>query len=278
MGELIAEYVRCGWRVEAVLVTDGADSGARVGINRILAAEHLPPMSIPAFVQAREREFVAALAQLGVSAAHVHFAGWHGDQLTVAEAAATIRAYAARFPGALHITMSEWDLNPDHRALGTALAQLSRTDAHRWVVFHRYWASATFRQNCRIVDVPFTVAAVRAAAAVYARWDPTGGWYAIGVMSVWRDFRVLRADPRDLVCTTPGIPMSRRPGSTPAPKPPASPSPTPTAAASPSPTPTAATSPSPTPTAAASPSPTPTAATSASPTPTAAASPSSAPP
>jgi LmbE family N-acetylglucosaminyl deacetylase len=220
MGELIADYVRRGWRVEVVLVTDGGASGARVKINRTLAAMSLPPLSRPAFVNAREREFVAALARLGVSATHVHFAGWQDSHLTVAEAAATIGSYAAQFPGALHITMSEWDVNPDHSRLGMALAQLSPTNAARWVVFHRYWASATFRQSCVFVDVPITVAAVRAAAAVYARWDPVGGWYAIGVKSVAGDFRQLHADPRDLVCTTPGMPMTPTPTAPPSPSPP----------------------------------------------------------
>jgi LmbE family N-acetylglucosaminyl deacetylase len=216
MGELIARYAACHWQVQVVLVTDGSTSAARFAIDSYLALSHLPSLSIPAFVAAREREFVAALGELGVPAGHVHFAGWLGGALTVAEAESTIAKYAAEFPGALHVTMSQWDVNPDHRALGTALAQLAVTRRlqARWVVFHRYWASATFRSSCSVVEVPFALPRIAAAADVYARWDPMAGWYAIGVISVAHDFQVLRADPRDLVCTTSGPIMTRIPGTT----------------------------------------------------------------
>lgn len=211
MGEPIARYGRAHWRVEVVVVTDGADSGARVGINRVLRREGLPMLSIPAFVAARYREFEAALAQLGVSATHVHIAGWHGDHLTIAEAEATIRGYAARFPGALHVTMSVIDRNPDHRALGFALAALAPRLAARWVIFPRYWRATEWAGRCSVFNSPATVAAVEAAGAIYGHWGSAHGWYAVGTWSVIGDFRALRADPRDLLCTTATVPV--RPGS-----------------------------------------------------------------
>jgi len=104
MGAYIAGAVHAGRLVEVVGVTDGSATNAIVSINKHLRRAGYPPTDRQGIVAARQAEMVAAMARLGVGPEHVHFAGYIDGQLTVADAASVLDAYAIRFPAAQFLT------------------------------------------------------------------------------------------------------------------------------------------------------------------------------
>ena len=222
-GVVLAEAAAKGDRVIIVALTDGADTRAILAVNRRLdmqfRAAHansdsgfvpLTPSDIGA---ARLRELRASAGALGVSPTDVYAA--HLDALgsdcagmvSVHEADQVMRAFAARFPDATHITMSyDAERQQDHLAAGVALRalRLAGLVTHaRWVVSRLWWALPSPRwrwvQASGAGDhQPMRIAtALRAAAGAYEQWNPARGQYDVGGTSVHGQFAALLLDERD---------------------------------------------------------------------------------
>jgi len=194
MGADIAAHVAAGRRVILVLVTDGSASGARATLCKVKAV----CLTVPEFVAARDREFAASAAALGVRPADVFYEGKPDGKLTAADARAVIASWAARYPGSPLKTMSPHDAHPDHRVLGEALRSLRAsgvTKDARFMQSRPYWTSMPV-SGWFVAGSP----RVGAAANAYRVYDPAAGRYAIGwTHSVPTAFTRLAADPRALV-------------------------------------------------------------------------------
>ena len=191
MGADIAAHVAAGRRVILVLVTDGGASGARATLCKVKAV----CLTVPEFVAARDREFAASAAALGVRPADVFYEGKPDGKLTAADARAVIASWAARYPGSPLKTMSPHDAHPDHRVLGEALRSLRAsgvTKDARFMQSRLYWTSMPV-SGWFVAGSP----RVGAAANAYRVYDPAAGRYAIGwTHSVPTQFTRLAADPR----------------------------------------------------------------------------------
>ena len=215
MGVLIAAAVGRGDRVIVVSLTDGRTTGAVTAIDSQLAAERRHrPGTPPALLTedevaaARIGELRRATADLGVAAgdvflAHLDGGGTDGGGVvTVAEAAAVIRAFAARYPGATHVTMSDAaERQQDHLDAGVALRQLldvGIVTAAQWTVSRLWWQLPVPRWSWAL-PTPADRSRVRRAALEYELWNPADGEYAVGFHSVRWQFAALAEDVRDRV-------------------------------------------------------------------------------
>jgi LmbE family N-acetylglucosaminyl deacetylase len=217
MGVLIADDVQRGDRVIVVALTDGRTTGAVRDINARLRAERSPsaggqgPLrSITADQVAadRIRELDRATSHLGVTAGDVVRARLDdpssdcGAVVTVSEALHVMRPFAARFPGATHITMSDVaERQQDHLDAGAALHELvadHTVTSAAWTVSRLWWQlpSPTWRW---VTPVPKAAARVEEAAGDYQLWAPARAEYAVGLYSVRWQFAALHLDPRDRV-------------------------------------------------------------------------------
>jgi LmbE family N-acetylglucosaminyl deacetylase len=201
-GPWIADATARGDRVVVVALTDGRSTGAITAVSTRLGH----PLNRDEIGAARLRELHQATAALGVAPRDVYRAELDGaatpggTRITVAETAAVVRAFAARFPEATFATMS-WvaERHPDHLNAGRALFQAS-TDG---VVAHAVFAESRLWWDLpgpATLDVLPSSASVRqhvaAAAAAYEVWDPAHQRYAVGWNSVHGQFTSLLADPR----------------------------------------------------------------------------------
>ncbi len=204
MGILIAGHVTAGDDIEIVLLTDGSASSARSLVDGRLARLGLPPLSVGDFVAARDREFLAGLAALGIPASHVHRVGRMDGMLTGAEVRTTVERMASSFPGALHITTSLADRHSDHRAAAQGLAEARVGGSRAWAVARPSWPAGPAPVGCVFLADPSAGASLARAAAEYRAWDPSSGRY--GIAGLYRVPRLVEAavdDPRDLVCADP---------------------------------------------------------------------------
>ena len=207
MSTSITSAVRRGDRVILVALSDGGNTKARAAINQRLGPG-TPPLTVDQVATARARELLDAAADLGVPPTDVvpaHLDAESSDcgaVITVAEAMAVMRAMAARFPGARHVTMSYVaERHPDHLDAGEALRRLVAARVitpAEWTVSRLWWGVAGPEGTWRIPD-PRDVERIRLAAGEYHRWDPAHGSYAVGWVSVPDQFAALGLDPRDRV-------------------------------------------------------------------------------
>lgn len=208
MGVLIAADVQRGDRVIVVALTDGRATRVGSAVDaRLRATGDNHRLSAQEIGDARFGEMRRAVAALGVAprdlyAAHLDGPGsdCHG-QVTVGEAMQVIRAFALRFPGATHVTMSYTaERHPDHLAAGVALANLTRSHlvTHSlWVVSRLWWQLPMPRWHWALPGA--LRPRVEAAAQAYGTWAPVRHEYAIGFTSVKPQFQALMLDPRNLV-------------------------------------------------------------------------------
>jgi LmbE family N-acetylglucosaminyl deacetylase len=232
MGVMIDAAVRRGDRVIVVSLTDGRTTGAANAINVRLAQLRVAgavrtstpsaegtaaqpgglsaPLALSAsqIAAARVGELRRAAADLGIAAQDVFLAHLDapdsdgGELLTVVEATAVMRAFAAQFPAARHVTMSNVvERQLDHLAAGTSLRQLADAGviaSAAWTVSRLWWQQAGPPWTWVLPDDTGR-ATVRRAAKEYLTWDPTHGEYAVGFYSVRNQFAALLADTRDRV-------------------------------------------------------------------------------
>lgn len=179
LGPAIEEHVNANRDVIAVLLTDGAGSGAR-------AADVSPT----AFSLARDLELAAAYAALGVRQCFVE--GGADGHLSWEEAAAVIWKWTARFPTASFKAPTWMDSHPDHAIIGEVLR--NRWMALRQTLDARFYVK---REDWDRVGAQVPTWRTRggrrtlAAGAVYRA--------GIGYRSVPASFDALAADPQTMV-------------------------------------------------------------------------------
>ena len=190
MGALLATEGVDDWREARTIVvpiTAGEASGARRMLNGVERSDwwggtHEPrwegyyPLMRHEFGEARLVEQHRAATLLGAYAAPC--AGLPDGGVTIGDAQLIIARWVWRYPYALHITTSPWDLHPDHRACAAALRAVAPTRA-RWCitpVYHRPLPAD-------LTDTRDTTFRARHAAISYAAWNPPDS-YAIGAHSI----------------------------------------------------------------------------------------------
>jgi LmbE family N-acetylglucosaminyl deacetylase len=205
LGVWTANAAARGDRVIVVALTDGRTTGAVKPIEQRLGH----PLTQGDIAVARIAEMRAAVADLGVAAPDLYLA--HLDdvstpgrsRVTESEAAAVIRAFAGRFPGATFATMS-WvaERQLDHLSAGRALWSAMRDGTVHDGVFavSRLWWSLPCPAVTQVTPTsPEVRRRLLAAAGAYDLWNPAETRYAVGWTSVHPQFVALVADPRDRV-------------------------------------------------------------------------------
>jgi LmbE family N-acetylglucosaminyl deacetylase len=217
MGQIIAHHVLAGRQVHVVLGCNGALSNVRANLNgstldtdfwdgwHYPAREGYEPLSLDDFGLARTREFLAALAQLGVPAERVHFgradeplatSDLLPDAISVDWAEQVVTSWAEHFaaqgfPQVGHYTMHPLDPHADHAALGQAVKNLHADDAVRygdvrWLTKPEEAAKVTPPALPYVLPAalaPTIKLMVKHAAEAYRAWAPPQR-FAIGYHSV----------------------------------------------------------------------------------------------
>lgn len=211
MGVLIAAAVHRGDRVLVVGLTDGRTTGAIREVQARLDHDHVGGRKARKLTEddvaaARDGELRRATTDLGVAPQDVVLAHLDtpdsddGAIVTVAEAEAVMRVFAARYPDATHVTMSDVaEHQQDHLDAGVALHRLLDDGTLRsaaWAVSRLWWRApgSAWRWAVPTADERD---AVRHAAREYLTWDPANGAYAMGFFSVRWQFAALERDVRD---------------------------------------------------------------------------------
>jgi len=194
MGSAIQTHVMANRPVWLVLVTDGAGSGVR----GILSDRYGVSLTPAEFSAARDREFAASAALLGVPADHIIYEHVPDGGVTDTVALNVVDELYARFgPTASYATTSWLDVQPDHRTLGSALnhrAVLGPIADARFYQFQRYWSKVPTPTYGYYQSTDQL--AILKDQINYGDWDPSNGRYSIGMLSVPRDFARLVSDPR----------------------------------------------------------------------------------
>lgn len=183
MGPAIERAVAEGHHVVVVLVTDGRASSAR----------ELTGLSVEEFSAARDREFLAACAALGVAEEQVFLAHCVDGALTPDLARSVVATWTGLFPAGRFGTTSWTDGHRDHAALGAALRELApaTTGEVRFYVKPDEWPAP--RERPALTPERATGNRYLAACDEYARVDPAAGRYGIGQSSVPEVFALRRA-------------------------------------------------------------------------------------
>jgi LmbE family N-acetylglucosaminyl deacetylase len=205
MGQVIAHHALAGREVHVVLCTNGSTSAVLDALNGVdsngwwggwhfPAREGYGPLTRPEFGQARSREFVAAVGQLGVFPQHIHVPAALPDGITVAAATELMISFADLFarqgePVVGHYTMWWGDPNPDHAHLGQALRDLHgrqpRFADARWLVKpEQAGAAGAAAYQPPPALRPEVLRMTRRSTFPYRSWAPRAGMYAIGYHSV----------------------------------------------------------------------------------------------
>jgi LmbE family N-acetylglucosaminyl deacetylase len=184
-----------------VLVTDGEASATRHEVDEKYGVR----LTLPAFSDARDREFVDCLTRLGVPPDNVYFENRLDGGLTLDQARAVITGYVDRFHPRGCNTLSFLDAHPDHYVLGRSLDELARGGDLPHVTAN-FWLNPRFLHDAPTPPL-HTVSAdqqVVAASEAYGVVDvdrlaqteaSTGPRYGIGHLSVPDLFADLRAHP-----------------------------------------------------------------------------------
>lgn len=182
MGPAIERAVDEAAHVVVVLVTDGRASAAR----------ELTGLSVEEFSAARDREFLAACAALGVAEEQVFLAHCVDGALTPALARSVVATWTGLFPAGRFRTTSWSDGHRDHAALGAALGELApATGEVRFYVKPDEWSLP--RERPALTSERATGRRYLAACDEYARVDPAAGRHGIGQASVPEVFALRRA-------------------------------------------------------------------------------------
>jgi hypothetical protein len=232
MGSVIGDHTQAvpAQDVHVLLLTDGGATSARGRVNGTSGSglfwnnithdpvlEGYDPLMVEDVGVARQNEFIAACAALGVPLSHLHFAGLPDGPggVVVAAAQAAILAVCdeiapggpVRLKGHTYVTGLDDDAN--HLAAGTAqrnlwLADPTRfSDSHHYVLWEAYGTrTAALAAVSATYDNPNTVdigSRAKNASTCYGAWQPHFGAYALGQHSTYSYHAALRANPRSLV-------------------------------------------------------------------------------
>jgi LmbE family N-acetylglucosaminyl deacetylase len=159
------------------------------------AAEGYQHFTVASFGEARIQEFIQASMALGVPSSHLAVYHLPNDHFTHAAVKRIMLDWIHRYPGATVKTMSAWDVHPDHAMLGRVLDELYKEGivknkenyasvATRLKFIHNRWPiiGLTHPQDQKILE---------RAIAVYKTWDPKHGKFALGYISVPKQFDIV---------------------------------------------------------------------------------------
>lgn len=184
--------------VHLVLVTTGQSSGARTVLARGVRSPSTGRvvryrLTTAQFVAARDAEFRAAAARLGVPARNVHLGlpgaprvADSGSTLTNAVARKVVNTAVDRFgTRAGYATMSDSDPQANHRTLGAALRSVGKARKVGSVSFlYPPYQLPAPRRVVATVATGADRAALRNAGLEYGRFAPASGRYGVGWLSV----------------------------------------------------------------------------------------------
>ncbi len=184
--------------VHLVLVTTGQSSGARTVLARGVRSPSTGRvvryrLTTAQFVAARDAEFRAAAARLGVPARNVHLGlpgaprvADSGSTLTNAVARKVVNTAVDRFgTRAGYATMSDSDPQTNHRTLGAALRSVGKARKVGSVSFlYPPYQLPAPRRVVATVATGADRAALRNAGLEYGRFAPASGRYGVGWLSV----------------------------------------------------------------------------------------------
>ena len=210
LGAALCKDIDAGREVFCVLCTDGGASGARRLIGNGGTCEwhdgnHDHLMDTAAFSAARDREFTASCLAMGLQPDHILIpADRAPDGQLTAEHAADIMRNAIKGLSHERVTIKTlaevmWrKQNPDHAAAARAALRLREENACAAV--KEYLETILFppSENTVISETltPNDIQRERllSAAAIYGRWEPKNGFYAVGRHSVWDEFEEFRKE------------------------------------------------------------------------------------
>ncbi|WP_028777311.1 PIG-L family deacetylase [Shimazuella kribbensis] len=200
MGVAITQHLDAGRDVIIVLYTNGEGSVAQKILNGQRKSNWWGSIHDPnkegygyvndqTFTQARTKEFMTALLQLGVKRENIHIRPLLPipNLKTVKQ---LILEYAYKYPNASYKAMSQHDSSLSHALSGQALVDLY----HQHIISDiRLFVSRndfTKLKNLGFTIKPnfFQAYRIKKAALVYQTWNPKGGFFAIGYHSVASQF------------------------------------------------------------------------------------------
>jgi LmbE family N-acetylglucosaminyl deacetylase len=221
----ILNSIRMGRQVQLILMSpsisssvfdiiNGRNSYGRPVFDRILHRYHDPIkekyqsgyLTRDKFGEARIREFQQASIELGVPASNITFA--ISNSLNTNDISNIIRKEINMYPHAEFRTMSKEDFHPEHAILGKVLQTF--VDSHqiepsqvRYLISiytdrfdktckqrlgNQAYFSLTKKEVTEHLINPLDKKRLQAGIDVYRKWDPSHGWYAIGLHSVADQF------------------------------------------------------------------------------------------
>ncbi|MGM7702982.1 PIG-L deacetylase family protein [Pseudalkalibacillus sp. Hm43] len=196
MGSTIVHYIKQGYDVHVVLLTEGGGSAVKGKINEKLQNEKKAPLTVEEFKKARVKEFKLAVSELGADEENVHIYGFTDGNLKIDNVNSVMANFDERYPKAQHFAFSYYDPHPDHAATGKALRDLLQSGRVNEGMFF----------VPRYVDVnvgeiaPFEfryLKDVKPALDAYGIWNPENGFYSIGKISVTESFKLMEKDPKN---------------------------------------------------------------------------------
>lgn len=208
MGVEICSDVRKKNNVHIILCTNGAKSNVRKTLNNgkrcsIHEGAHTYDLSIEAFIQARDREFIGSCTALGVNASHIHIPENRDmDGSLSAKNAEDMMKHYLSICGedAVVCTLSPNNgpsQHRDHKVLGNAADHLLRQGILKEVRFFiEPYYFGKIKDNPRLIPVDPTITkasadieeAIEEAIRSYSCWNPAEQRYAIGYHSVPTEF------------------------------------------------------------------------------------------
>jgi LmbE family N-acetylglucosaminyl deacetylase len=208
MAGSIRHHIEVGRDVFVELMTHGESSGVRStlddqGTCDWHSGSHSYYLTSEQFGDARLREFLDALAQLGVRGVFVSDFG-DGD-VTVPEVSTRIQFWLMNGGTGLSLkgtagpqdpTAPGGGPQPDHAAVWSALIGSGFSDVRGYLVYH-YRTGAGSPTSTE--DISAFCDAKRSALSAYQVWAPEAGYYAIGRHSVSELFDAASADCHEFV-------------------------------------------------------------------------------
>jgi len=194
MGSGLLEALDRNEQVIMVLLSQGKASKAIDQVNERLLQEGYPPINAEEFGAARAKEFRESALQLGVKEENIYLYDLPDGSLNTEEIKEIMTSFAARYPEAVHHTMTYKDPHRDHAAAGKALQELKKAGIIRHTVYYipvQEWENLKSLFNHVTKTPPSKLAGHQKALAAYKSWDPAGGRYAIGITSVPGYFEII---------------------------------------------------------------------------------------